>query len=119
MNKEQCEQYIIDAIKCSKNVLELGKQIYIHDVQIENSEEYDLVIVNAVGHMCENCYNKIKDVYESIIINGRSKYILINGESKLLRNIINKLNLWTLIFEVRGTANISHFVHNSIINNAL
>ncbi len=116
MNKEQCEQYIIDAIKCSKNVLELGKKIYIHT---ENSEEYDLVIVNAVGHMCENCYNKIKDVYESIIINGRSKYILINGESKLLRNIINKSNLWTLIFEVRGTANISHFVHNSIINNAL
>lgn len=119
MNKEQCEQYIMDAIKRSKNVLELGKKIYLPDVKNEKREDYDLVIVNAVGHMCENCYNKIKDVYESIIIYGRSKYILINGESKLLRNIINKSNLWTLIFEVRGTVNISHFVHNSVINSAL
>jgi hypothetical protein len=117
MNKEQCEQYIIDAIKRNKNVLELGKRAYLPDEDKRKGRDgykdggvYDLVIVNANGHMCENCYNKIKDNCKSIII---------NGECKLLRSVINLSNLWTLIFEVRGTMNISHFVHNSVINSEL
>ncbi len=116
MNKEQCEQYIIDAIKRNKNVLELGKRTYLPnggngDIEVNGvNKMYDLVIVNANGHMCENCYNKIKD---------NSKSIIINGECKLLRSVINLSNLWTLVFEVRGTMNISHFVHNIVINSAL
>jgi len=85
MNKEQCEQYIIDAIKRNKNVLELGKRTYLPNWDkggiegngdkgdIEGNRMYDLVIVNANGHMCENCYNKIKDNSKSIIINGECK----------------------------------------------
>jgi hypothetical protein len=112
MNKEQCEQYIIDAIKRNKNVLELGKKTYLPDGDRdgEGNGVYDLVIVNVNGHMCENCYNKIKDI---------SKSIIINGECKLLRSIINLSNLWTLVFEVRGPFSISHFIHNSVINSAL
>jgi hypothetical protein len=115
MNKEQCEQYIVDAIKRNKNVLELGKRTYLPEKNWGNegtsdNKMYDLVIVNANGHMCENCYNKIKD---------NSKSIIINGECKLLRSVINLSNLWTLVFEVRGTMNISHFVHNIVINSAL
>ena len=122
MNKEQCEQYIVDTINRNKNVLEIGNKIYtsllvtnsgnnqsnIHTVNQDTI--YDIVIINANGFICENCYNKIKD---------NCKSILINGESKILRNIINASNLWTLVFEIKGNMNISHYVHNSVINSAL
>jgi hypothetical protein len=105
--------------------LEFGKRTYLPDGDKKDNgdkgdngvngegngvKRYDLVIVNANGHICENCYNKIKDI---------SKSIIINGECKLLRSNINLSNLWTLVFEVRGQFSISHFIHNSVINSAL
>jgi len=114
MNKEQCEQYIVDTIKRNKNVLEMGIRIYTHllvsDKVYNQNTIYDIVIINVNGHLCENCYNKIKD---------NCKSILINGECKILRNNINASKLWTLVFEIRGNMNISHYVHNSVINSAL
>lgn len=114
MNKEQCEQYIVDTINRNKNVLEIGNKIYtpllVTNNDINQNTIYDIVIINTNRPLCENCYNKIKD---------NCKSILINGECKILRNIINASNLWTLVFEIKGNMNISHYVHNSVINSAL
>lgn len=134
MNKEQCENYMLDIIKNNKNVLELGKKIYssqfLHITNIINNDiHYDLVIINddsegtfangtcgsyRCGYSCGcvviDIYNKIKD---------KCNMIIINGECIKVRTAINISGLWTLVFEVRGTVFISQFINNRVINEAL